>query len=114
MAAPIGFVILSHNDPDQLVRLVAALDATYDRPPIAIHHNFSFTAVDRGRFGGNVLFVEPHLPTAWGDIKLVRALLAALRLLYRQAPPDWFTMLTAGDYPVKPGREVVDELRRGP
>ncbi len=113
MGAAIGFVILSHNDPDQLARLVDALDATYERPPIAIHHNFSFTAVDRSRFGGNVRFVEPHLPTAWGDIKLVRALLAALRLLYGTAAPDWFTMLTAGDYPVKSGRDVVAELTSG-
>ena len=111
--AAIGFAILSHNDPDQLARLVATLDATYDRPPIAIHHNFSFSSVDRDRFGDNARFVEPNLPTEWGSIKLVYALLSALRLLYRDASPDWFTMLTAGDYPVRPGGDVVAELTAG-
>ena len=82
MSAAIGFVILSHNDPDQLARLVSTLDATYDLPPIAIHHNFSFSAVDRSKFGGNVRFVEPNLPTAWGSIKLVYALLAALGAVF--------------------------------
>ena len=114
MGLSTGFVILSHNDPDQLARLVSTLDATYDRPPIAIHHNFSFSAVDRSKFGGNVRFVEPNLPTAWGSIKLVYALLAALGLLYRYDRPEWFTFLTASDYPVKRGQDVVAELRAGP
>ncbi len=114
MGLSTGFVILSHNDPDQLARLVATLDATYDRPAIAIHHNFSFSQVDRGRFGANVRFVEPNLATEWGDITLVHALLAALGLLYRQWSPDWFTMLSASDYPVMPGRLVEEKLRHEP
>ena len=36
----IGFVILSHNNPQQLRRLVLCLQQAYDNPPIAIHHDF--------------------------------------------------------------------------
>src|SRR5262245_32875462 len=114
MSLTVGFVIVSHNDPEQLTRLVDALNNLYGRPPIAVHHNFSITALDLGRFGDNVRFVQPNLATKWGHISVINAGLAALRVLYKHFSPDWFTLLSAADYPVMSGDEVVDEIRRTP
>jgi hypothetical protein len=110
--APLGFVILSHADADQLARLVCTLNRVYRHPPIAVHHDFSQTAVDIGQFGANVGFVQPSVRTKWAHISIVHAALAALRTLYDRALPDWFTLLSAADYPTMPAEAVVAELHQ--
>ncbi len=110
MTEPIGFVILSHADPGQLGRLVDRLNRLYDRPPIAIHHDFYQSKVETDRFSGNVAFVSPSIRTRWAHISVVHAAQAALRLLYRDASPAWFTLLSGADYPVMRGEAVVADL----
>ena len=91
----IGFVILSHRDPAQLLRLVVTLNRLYDDPPIACHHDREQSPIDPGIFPGNVRFVEPSVRTGWAKWSVVRGFLAALRLLYDHAAPDWFVLLSA-------------------
>lgn len=112
MARPLGFVILSHTASGQLPRLVDTLNRLYDRPPVAIHHDFSQAAIAVDRFPSNVGFVDPSIRTQWSHISCTYALLAALRLLYQRDAPDWFTFLSAADYPVLTSDRVVDELQR--
>ncbi|MBB6505141.1 hypothetical protein F4693_002128 [Sphingomonas endophytica] len=106
----IGFVILSHRDPAQLLRLVGALNRLYDDPPIACHHDSAQCPIDKGAFPGNVRFVEPSIRTGWAKWSIVGAFLAALRLLYDDAAPDWFMLLSAADYPIRDARVVRSEL----
>lgn len=35
----------------------------------------------------------------------------ALRLLYQNAAPDWFILLSGADYPTAPAEKVVKELK---
>lgn len=111
MLTSVGFTILSHGSAEQLRRLVSALDREYQRPPIACHHDFGQAPLDTSAFGANVRFVQPHVATGWGRYSIVEALLAAIRLLYESSRgPDWFTHLSAADYPVMAGSKVVDLL----
>ena len=80
----IGFVILSHNNPQQLRRLVLCLQQAYDNPPIAIHHDFGQSSLRQEDFPSDVQFVAPHLKTRWGKFSLVAAALRALELLYQK------------------------------
>jgi hypothetical protein len=98
----IGFVILSHSFAGQLIRLARQLSLLFDDPPIVCHHDGrSRCPLDTGLFPPNVQFVRPSLVTSWGRISVVKAGLAALRLLInRRHPPDWFYLLSASDYPV--------------
>lgn len=111
MKFALGFVVLSHSEPEQLERLVWALNRAYGQPPIAIHHDFSQSEVDVSRFKGNVWFVKPSLRTQWAHISVVQAALAAIRILYDNCAPTWFTLLSAADYPVMAARQVVEELQ---
>lgn len=114
MPSPLGFLVLSHAAPEQLVHLVATLNRLYDHPAIAIHHDFSQTTVDTARFSDNVAFVEPSLKTKWSDVACIYAVLAALKLLYRRGSPEWFTLLSAADYPVMSSDSVIAELQQSP
>jgi hypothetical protein len=105
-----GFLILSHQDTRQLGRLVRALNEIYDTPPIACHHDISQAPLEPADFPENVTFVLPSLKTGWGKFSVVEASLAALRQLYDKADPDWFTLLSAADYPTALAAPVRSEL----
>lgn len=106
----IGFVILSHRDPAQLLRLVTTLNRLYGDPPIACHHDMAQASIDVGAFPGNVRFVQPSIRTGWGKWSVVQGFFAALRLLYDDDAPDWFVLLSAVDYPVRRAEAVRADL----
>lgn len=109
----IGFVILSHRPPDQLLRLVTTLGRMFDDPPIVCHHDFRKCRLDQRQFPGYVTFVPRPVRTAWGEFSLVKAELLSLRFLYEQvADVDWCVLLSAQDYPVRPAEQILQELAR--
>jgi hypothetical protein len=112
--SPIGFALLTHDRPERIARLVARLDAMFDTPPIACHHDFDRCPMDTEAFGPNVAFVRPHVRTQWGGFSLVEATLRALRLLYASPrSPEWFVLLSGADYPIKPAARILRDLREG-
>ena len=105
-----GFVILTHRFPEQLRRLISAINVLYDDPPIACHHDFHQSPLDPTSFPPNVHFVSPSLRTAWAKWSVVEATLAALQLLYRHADPDFALFLTGADYPTATRAKVAADL----
>ncbi|WP_152045252.1 beta-1,6-N-acetylglucosaminyltransferase [Aureimonas psammosilenae] len=110
MSGKVGFVIVSHANPEQALRLSRMINRMYDDPPIVCHHDFSQCALSTDLFPANVRFVQPSIATGWGKWSVVESFLAALKLLYEDGGPDWFFLLSASDYPVKPAAEVLREL----
>lgn len=106
----IGFVLLSHNNPEMLRRLVLRLNHDFDHPPIACHHDSHQLQIDVSAFSSNVKFVAQPVRTQWGHISVVHAFRLALRRLYDRAPPDWFVYLSAADYPIRTSDSIVSEL----
>jgi len=107
----IGFVILSHNNPGQVRRLIRTLNALYDSPPIACHHDFGQSSLSVEGLGPHVHLVDASVATGWGKWSLVVGYLRALRLLYRHANPDWSVLLSGADYPVRAADEVARVLQ---
>jgi Core-2/I-Branching enzyme len=110
----IGFILLTHGNESQALRLVSRLNQVFDDPPIACHHDFSKEAFQIDKFPGNVHFVQPHVRTQWGTISLVTAMLKALRLLYDKSTPDWFYLLSGADYPIRDAESIRSELAGTP
>jgi hypothetical protein len=110
MPVKIGFAVLSHNEPEQLLHLVTALNAMFGDPPIVCHHDFGKCFLDEALFPGNAHFVHPHFATGWGEINLPLAVLTAFSLLQQHAQPDWFVLLSGSDYPVRQAHAIRTEL----
>lgn len=111
----VGFVLLTHSDPDQVLKLSRVLNGLYDFPPIVCHHDFAQCALDKSLFSANVSFVEPHFPTFWGCFAIVPAALAAIRILMDgKDSPDWFYLLSGSDYPAMSADRVLSVLRKTP
>src|SRR5215213_846136 len=112
----IGFVLVTYQKPEQMLRLIRRLLASFPGAPIACHHDFGQLPLDLEQFPSEVRFVRPHLATAWGDFSVVRAFLSGLRLLYEgpDSPDwDWVVLLSGADYPIKSGARIVEDLAGG-
>ena len=107
----LGFAVVTHTTPAQFLRLARTLTQMYGNPPIACHHDFSQAALDTSAFPPNVSFVEDWHKTRWGVWPIVEATLKAIRLLYARDDPDYFTVVSAADYPIAPAKQVLWELR---
>jgi hypothetical protein len=110
MPLKIGFAVLTHDAPQQLLRLVRTLNAMFGNPPIACHHDFGQCPLDEVLFPKNVQFVHPHFATQWGHINVVLGALKAFALLRKHERADWIFLLSGSDYPVKTAEEIIADL----
>lgn len=108
----IGFVLLTHGNESQMLRLTETLSRIFQNPRIACHHDFSQSSLNRNLFPPNIHFVRDYAKTKWGSISLVDATLRALRLLYAEDAPDWFYLISGSDYPIKSAELIRSELER--
>lgn len=105
----LGFAILSHKQPEQLLRLTQKLSEMFDEPPISIHHDFSQHKLDKDKFNKNVQFVTPSIVTSWGEWSLVEAAMLAIKNLYkRQYSPEWTLFISGNDYPIQRADKVKE------
>lgn len=100
----IAFLVLSHRQPAQLIRLLTTLRAQLPDAPIVVHHDcyredLSESAIEHI---GNIYLLKASKPTAWGDFSIVDAYLRSLRWMIEHIQFDWVVMLSAQDYPIKP------------
>ena len=57
----VAFVVLSHNDPTQLLRLTTTLTRLYENPQIVCHHNFTLCPLDQKRVSKHLsVCATPH------------------------------------------------------
>ena len=111
MKPTIGFILLTHNKPYQVIRLVSVLNHMFDNPSIVCHHDFSQSNFDGDTLTGNVSIVQPHIKTGWGRFSIIEAMLRAFQLMVESpASPDWFILLSGADYPIKPAGQIISDL----
>ena len=110
MTPTLGFVIVTYKDAPQLLHLCERLNAMFGDPPIAVHHDFSQATLNTKLFPCNIHFVEHWIRTGWGSMTVVDAQLAAIRLLYQIADPQWFVNLSSVDYPIQTADQILSDL----
>ena len=110
----IGFVFVTHNQPEQTAYLCSSLSEKFGNPPIAIHHDFSQSHLPIEKLPGNVFLVKDWVRTRWGSISVVEAFLRATRLLFSEADPGWCVNLSSADYPIKSAEQICASLKASP
>jgi len=107
----IGFVLLTHNKPHQVLRLVERLNSMFGHPPIVCHHDFGKCPLPDGFLPGNVEFVQPYLITGWAEFSVVKATAIAMEQMYRRPDsPDWCMVISGACYPTKPAAQILANL----
>jgi hypothetical protein len=105
-------LILAHNNPAHLQRLVGQLASAEVDFYVHIDRKSDladFAAVRHPR----LQFCRKRSDCAWGDISLVDATLALVRQALAAARPyDYVILLSGACYPVQPAEYIADFLRR--
>ena len=110
----IAFLVVSHRNPGQVLRLVRALREGQETH-VLVHHDQRREPLDPaaleeagGRLAAYGLAVE------WGNAAYTEMLLRALAELHAEVDPDWVAVLSGQDYPLRPLADFEPHLRDSP
>ncbi len=112
----IAYLILAHQFPEQLVRLIDTLDTEDTSFFIHVDNNtgdkIHANLVNHFRSRDNVFFTK-RLYCKWGDYSLVKATLTGLKHLVKSGIPyDYVILLSGQDYPIK-SNAVIQTFLQG-
>lgn len=111
----VGFVLLTHNNPVQVLRLITTLNRLFNYPPIVCHHDFSKSVLPTESLTSNVSFVHPYFKTAWSRFSVLDGMTRAFQMISHGADaPDWVILLSGADYPIKPAGPILKDLASSP
>jgi hypothetical protein len=105
----LAFLVVSHVNPAQVLRLVRALREG-EAAEVFVRHDQRHARLDEADVeaaGGRLL--HDGLDVEWGDWSHLRMLLAALGQVAEHLDPDWLMVISGQDYPLRPLSQV--ELR---
>jgi len=112
----IVYLIFSHVNPDQVLRLARALRRHSEDSYIAIHHDPSNSALETEQLRGidRAYVVPAPIRGQWGDFSLVEQYLHALTWCRRHLDADWVVILTGQSYPLRPLGDFERQLAEAP
>ena len=110
----VAFLVVSHRNPGQVLRLVRALREG-DDTAVLVHHDQRREPLDRDALedaGGRL--AHYGLSVEWGNVAYTEMLLRALSQLTEELDPDWVAVVSGQDYPLRPLSDFERHLARSP
>ena len=112
----VAFILLVHQNKEQVIRLVSKLDSPFSDFYIHIDARAekSYSTSLKKELGSknNVNFI-PNYKCYWGDFSLVRATLEGLRNAVKTSGDyDYYILLSGQDYPVYPIEDILMFLKK--
>ena len=107
-----AYVVISHRQPEQVLRLIRTLRTGSPSSTVVLHHDDRFVALDSSALDG-VERVLPPTPVAWGWTSQLDMLLRCLRHTLERVEFEWLVVLSGQDYPLRPLADSERELREG-
>ena len=108
------YLIVSHTNPEQLVRLATTLKQNSTAAQIVIHHDFAKCGLDRAAFNhlSDVHILEEYVSVQWGEFSMVEMEIHCLNWVMAQGLSfDWLILLSGQDYPIQPLSAIESFLR---
>ena len=105
----VAYLVLSHRNPDQVLRLVRAL-AEGPASVVLVRHDQRVTGLGAAEVeaAGGVL-VDDGIDLEWGAWSQLEVILAGLRRA-AEIRPDWALVLSGQDYPLRPMADIEADL----
>jgi len=110
-----AYLILAHNNPSQLQRLVQKLST--NQTDIYIHIDVKANLADFMLIAAlpNVYFVTKREKVYWGAYSIVQATVNGFeQMLASGKPYDYITLLSGQDYPLKSNTAIIDFFKANP
>ena len=106
----IAYLILAHNTPNHLSRLVRALDSSNASFFIHLDRKSDISAFRLGLTQHNVTFLEDRIPVYWGGFSDIEATIKLIkRALNGSLSPSYLVLLSGSDYPIK-GPQYIESF----
>lgn len=112
----IVYLILAHNLPEQLRKLISALE---DERALFVVHIDSRSSLDdfQSLFVGRseIYFIEKRSPTEWGSYAIIEAILDGIDYIVHNLPDSERVVLLSGrDYPIKSSSHIISFFSSNP
>jgi hypothetical protein len=108
----IAYLIIAHNNPKHLQRLINALSSESSAFFVHIGHESNMDDFS-GINGKNVYFCENRIRCYWGDFSIVRTVLMLIQTAFTDDRHfNYFLLLSGTDYPVQPTSYIETFFRR--
>jgi hypothetical protein len=106
----VAYIVLSHRNPEQVLRLVRALKEGPQARVLVRHdpRGPSLTAEQIEAAGGAA--IEDDIEFDWGGWSQLELIVSCLREAAARLDPDWSLILSGQDYPLRPLAEIEAEL----
>ena len=104
----IAYLILAHNTPNHMQKLISSLSS--DSSTFFIHIDKKSNIKDFNKIvGNNITFTKSRISVFWGEFSQVEAILVLIRTAMSNAIKfDRFVLLSGADYPVKTFKYIED------
>jgi hypothetical protein len=106
----IAYVVISHRNPDQVLRLLAALREG-PGSEVLVRHDPRHSSLDEQevrRLGART--IRDAIDFEWGGWSQLRLLLACLSCAAEAVDPDWLLVLSGQDYPLRSLASIEADL----
>ena len=109
----IGYLILAHNTPDHLRRLVSALDSPNAAFFIHVDRRSTIAPFRDGLSQRNVMFLEQRYDVYWDDFSKVDATISLVdNALRHSSNPAYLILLSGSDYPLRSAHYIEEFFSR--
>ncbi len=106
-----AYIILAHKNPEQVERLIAALDDNHSHFFLHIDKNSNDCFLERMKTNEKLVLVE-RVKTEWGGFGIVQATLNAMNSVQNHPVAFNFVLLISGQhYPIKSNLHIHEFLR---
>jgi hypothetical protein len=108
----VAYVVLSHRNPPQVLRLVRAL-AEGPGARVLVRHDDRRSRLPASAIeAAGAEAVEDHIELDWGRWSQLELILSCLSEVARRLDPEWTLILSGQDYPLRPMAEIEADLER--
>ncbi len=108
----VAYLVQSHRDPEQVLRLVRTLRLQSPGSIVHISHDETGQPLDQASLTALGRVTIDYQPGGYGDFSHVRRYLDAVRWLRETGQTvDWVVNLTGQDYPLRPVQEIESDLQ---
>jgi hypothetical protein len=108
----VAYVVLSHRNPAQVVRLVGALTEG-PAARVLVRHDRRWSTLEPAAIeaaGGQA--IEDDIEVEWARWSYLELIVSCLREARRLLDPDWTLILSGQDYPLRPMADIETDLER--
>lgn len=102
----VAYIVLSHRNPPQVVRLVRAL-AEGPAGRVLVRHDHRRSSLPASAIeAAGAEAIEDDIELEWGRWSQLELILSCLREARRRHDPQWTLILSGQDYPLRPLAEI--------